>query len=203
MRRVTVVIARTLTVALLAALAGPAPAQQPPPKVNLVFSAGPTGGTWTPMAAATAEVIKRKFPELDVQVEPGAALVNMEKIRSDKADLGWSMTTVLSDARAGANTWKGKQTDKVYSPALLFDGPWAEIARAVATGTIGVIALAAALEGYLLRAASWLERGLFMVAAFLLIDPGLYTDLAGLVALGAGLASQKLRRGTVAVAPVR
>jgi TRAP transporter 4TM/12TM fusion protein len=91
----------------------------------------------------------------------------------------------------------------VYSPALLFDGPWAEIARAVATGTIGVIALAAALEGYLLRAASWLERGLFMVAAFLLIDPGLYTDLAGLVALGAGLASQKLRRGTVAVAPVR
>ena len=84
---------------LLAAVPAPAAAQN---KVNLVFSAGPTGGSWTPMAAATAEVIKRKFPEIDVQVEPGAALVNMEKMRNDKTDLGWSMTTVLSDARAGA-----------------------------------------------------------------------------------------------------
>ena len=33
-----------------------------PEKISLVFSAGPTGGTWTPMAAATAEVIKKKFP---------------------------------------------------------------------------------------------------------------------------------------------
>ena len=87
----------------------PSGAQQ---KVNLIFSAGPTGGTWTPMAAATAEVIKKKYPELDVLVEPGAALVNMEKMRSDKADIAWSMTTVMADARAGANSWKGKQTDK-------------------------------------------------------------------------------------------
>ena len=33
-----------------ACLAAPASAQQ---KTSLVFSAGPTGGTWTPMAAAT------------------------------------------------------------------------------------------------------------------------------------------------------
>ena len=74
-----------LSMCLLLIAALPAPAQQ---KVGLVFSAGPTGGSWTPMAAATAEVIKKRFPELDVQVEPGAALVNMEKIRNDKADLG-------------------------------------------------------------------------------------------------------------------
>jgi TRAP transporter 4TM/12TM fusion protein len=89
----------------------------------------------------------------------------------------------------------------VYSPALLFEGPWVEIGRAVVTGTIGVIALAAALEGYLRRRASWGERGLFIVAAFLLIDPGLYSDLAGLAALTAGLASQKLRRPDFAMAP--
>ena len=41
---------------LLAGVPAPAAAQN---KVNLVFSAGPTGGSWTPMAAATAEVIKR------------------------------------------------------------------------------------------------------------------------------------------------
>lgn len=121
MHRGTLVIRVALAAALLAALAGPASAQS---KVSLVFSAGPTGGTWTPMAAATAEVIKKKFPELDVQVEPGAALVNMEKIRSDKADLGWSMTTVLADARAGANTWKGKQTDKPLFVANYYPNVW-------------------------------------------------------------------------------
>ena len=106
--------AKTLTVlALLTVLvvlaAAPGGAQQ---KAELVFSAGPTGGSWTPMAAATAEAIKRKFPEVEVLVEPGAALVNMEKIRNDKTDLAWSMTTVVADARMGANSWKGKQTDK-------------------------------------------------------------------------------------------
>jgi hypothetical protein len=104
-----------------ATLAPPAQAQQ---KVPLVFSAGPTGGTWTPMAGATAEVIKKKFPELDVQVEPGAALVNMEKIRTDKADLGWSMTSVLADARAGKGQWTGKQTDKALYVANYYPNVW-------------------------------------------------------------------------------
>jgi TRAP transporter 4TM/12TM fusion protein len=89
----------------------------------------------------------------------------------------------------------------VYSPALLFDGPWTDIARAVITGTIGVTALAAALEGYLWRRASWGERALFLVAAFLLVDPGLTTDLVGLGVLVIALASQKLRRPDFAMAP--
>jgi TRAP-type uncharacterized transport system fused permease subunit len=89
----------------------------------------------------------------------------------------------------------------VYSPALLFDGPWIEIARAMITGTIGVTALAAALEGYLWRRASWGERALFLVAAFLLVDPGLTTDLVGLTVLAIALASQKLRRPDLVVAP--
>jgi uncharacterized protein len=113
-------IALTLA-GLLVAAAAPADAQQ---KVNLIFSAGPTGGTWTPMAAATADVVKKRFPDLDVQVEPGAALVNMEKIRNDKADLGWSMTTVLADARAGRNVWRGKQTDKPLFVANYYPNVW-------------------------------------------------------------------------------
>jgi uncharacterized protein len=110
-----------LAAALVALAALPADAQQ---KVSLIFSAGPTGGTWTPMAAATADVIKRAFADLDVQVEPGAALVNMEKMRNDKADLAWSMTTVLADARAGTNTWKGKQTDKPLFVANYYPNVW-------------------------------------------------------------------------------
>jgi TRAP transporter 4TM/12TM fusion protein len=90
----------------------------------------------------------------------------------------------------------------VYSPALLFQGTWGEILRVLATGTVGVIALSAGLEGQWLRAATWLERGLFIVAAFLLIDPGVATDVMGLVLLAIGLGLQKLRPAAV-VAPER
>jgi TRAP-type uncharacterized transport system fused permease subunit len=86
----------------------------------------------------------------------------------------------------------------VYNPALLFAGPWSEILRAVATGTVGVVALAAGLEGYFLRPAWWLERGLFLAAAFLLIDPGLASDVIGLVLLVAGLGLQRFAHGSVA-----
>lgn len=121
MDRMKMLVAAMVAVALVGATAPAAEAQQ---KVNLVFSAGPTGGTWTPMAAATAEVIKKKYPELDVQVEPGAALVNMEKMRNDKADIAWSMTTVTADARAGVNSWKGKQTEKPLFVANFYPNVW-------------------------------------------------------------------------------
>ncbi|MBI2159715.1 MAG: TAXI family TRAP transporter solute-binding subunit [Candidatus Rokubacteria bacterium] len=88
-------------------------------KVSLIFSAGPTGGSWTPMA-----VIKKRFPELDVQVEPGAALVNMEKMRNDKADLAWSMTNVLSDALTGSGQWAGKKTDRPMYVATFYPNVW-------------------------------------------------------------------------------
>jgi uncharacterized protein len=121
MRRLKTLSMLAVAVLLVGSLTGPAAPQS---KATLVFSAGPTGGTWTPMAAATAEVIKKKYPELDVLVEPGAALVNMEKMRNDKADLAWSMTTVLADARAGNNTWKGKQTDKPLFVANYYPNVW-------------------------------------------------------------------------------
>jgi TRAP transporter 4TM/12TM fusion protein len=81
----------------------------------------------------------------------------------------------------------------VYSPALLFAGSWAEVAQALVTGTVGVVALAAGLEGYFIRHATWFERGLFIVAALALIHPGLITDLVGLGALTLGLFLQKMR----------
>jgi TRAP transporter TAXI family solute receptor len=48
----------------------------------------------------------------------------MEKMRSDKADIAWSMTTVMADARAGANSWKGKQTDKALFVANFYPNVW-------------------------------------------------------------------------------
>ena len=106
---------------LVASAVWPADAQT---RMTLVFSSGPTGGSWIPLAATTADIVKKRFPDLDVQVEPGAALVNMEKIRTDKADLGWSMTTVLSDARSGRGEWKGKQTDRALYVATMYPNVW-------------------------------------------------------------------------------
>jgi TRAP transporter 4TM/12TM fusion protein len=80
----------------------------------------------------------------------------------------------------------------VYNPALLFQGPWHEILGAVLTGSIGVIALAAGLEGYFLRVATWFERVLFLAAAMLLIDPNVVTDAIGIVVLAVVLLLQKL-----------
>jgi uncharacterized protein len=57
-------------------------------------------------------------------VEPGAALVNMEKIRNDKADIGWSMTTVMSDAQKGEGQFAGKQTDKGLYVANFYPNVW-------------------------------------------------------------------------------
>jgi TRAP transporter TAXI family solute receptor len=121
MLRPRTLIAAPVVAALVALLPLVADAQ---PKVSLVFSSGPTGGSWIPLAGATAEIVKKRFPELDVQVEPGAALVNMEKMRTDKADLGWSMTNVLHDARTGAGQWSGKQTDKALYVATMYPNVW-------------------------------------------------------------------------------
>jgi TRAP transporter 4TM/12TM fusion protein len=80
----------------------------------------------------------------------------------------------------------------VYNPALLFSGEWTEILRAVVTGSIGVVALAASMEGYFLRTATWFERVLFFAAALLLIDPGAATDVIGLGLLAFVLLLQKV-----------
>lgn len=119
--RIMRVLTAVFVLALVAFTALPATAQT---KVSLVFTSGPTGGSWIPLAGATAEVIKKRFPDLDIQVEPGAALVNMEKIRTDRAQLGWSMTNVLADARAGKGQWKGKQTDKPLYVASYYPNVW-------------------------------------------------------------------------------
>jgi len=67
----------------------------------------------------------------------------------------------------------------VYSPGLLMAGTVADIALATATAGLGIFCLAAALQGWLRRGCTWLERGLLGAAAVALISPGLTTDLTG------------------------
>jgi TRAP transporter 4TM/12TM fusion protein len=115
-----------------------------------------------------------------------------------------ALAVYAAAAIGGANLWRsGIQAVKfaaagfivpfffVYNPSLLFSGPWDEILRAMLTGSIGVVALAAALEGHFVRTARWFERALLLAAALLLIDPAASTDLVGLGVLGAVILVQK------------
>jgi TRAP-type uncharacterized transport system fused permease subunit len=71
----------------------------------------------------------------------------------------------------------------VFEPSLLMVGAWHEILHSFITATIGTICLAAGMFGYLLRAARAWERILLLLAAVLLIKPGLITDLIGFALL--------------------
>ncbi len=81
----------------------------------------------------------------------------------------------------------------VFSPSLLLMGPWHTILATAITATIGVTCLAAALHSYFFFGHTRIWERLFLIsAAFVLINPGLYTDLAGAGLLGLTVASQLL-----------
>ena len=67
----------------------------------------------------------------------------------------------------------------VYNPSLLLIGSPMEIILTTATAIIGVVILAGAVEGFLLKRMHWLEIVLFITGAGLLLWPGWQTDIAG------------------------
>ncbi len=68
----------------------------------------------------------------------------------------------------------------VYNPALLMQGTWPAIVLAAGTGLLGVLCLAAAVQGYFIASMARIhERLLLGVGAVALINPGGHTDLAG------------------------
>jgi TRAP-type uncharacterized transport system fused permease subunit len=82
----------------------------------------------------------------------------------------------------------------VYSPSLLLIGEWWQIAQALLTATVGVIALAVAVQGYGLVRTSLGERLIAVAAALLLLVGGWQTDLLGAVLLSAFLVIQTVKR---------
>jgi TRAP transporter 4TM/12TM fusion protein len=95
----------------------------------------------------------------------------------------------------------------VYEPALLMVDPaaygktanlvtadWARILWASSTATIGCVLLAAGLAGYLLAACNLWQRVFLILGALCLVKPGLATDIAGAVVVGAVVLNQALVR---------
>jgi TRAP transporter 4TM/12TM fusion protein len=70
----------------------------------------------------------------------------------------------------------------VFNPSMLFiDTTVFEVIQIVCTSCIGMFGLAVGLEGYMLSKINIPERLMAIAGGLLLIDPGLFTDLAGLV----------------------
>jgi TRAP-type uncharacterized transport system fused permease subunit len=91
----------------------------------------------------------------------------------------------------------------IFGPSLLLKGDWFSILTAAVTATVGVTCLAGSLHGYFFfgPARSW-ERAMLLVAALVLIKPGLVTDLIGASLIALVVSSQLLIRPYRAAAPV-
>jgi TRAP transporter 4TM/12TM fusion protein len=71
----------------------------------------------------------------------------------------------------------------VYEPALLLQGGVLDILSASVTAVIGVMALAAAIEGWLVNLLKVWERIVFALAGLSLIYPGWITDVIGIIVI--------------------
>lgn len=83
----------------------------------------------------------------------------------------------------------------VYSPELLMQGTSAVgIIWVAVTASIGIIALGASLEGYLLEKMHWLVRIIAAACALTLVIPGILTDTIGLSLLAIVIIFQMIKR---------
>ncbi|WP_148861361.1 TRAP transporter permease [Marinobacter fonticola] len=90
-----------------------------------------------------------------------------------------------------------------YNGALLMDAGVFEIARALITATIGVYLLSGGVIGWIFRVvAPWFTRIILIAAALLMIEGGLYTDLAG-IAVAIVIYLMQKQRGPHHGEPVR
>jgi TRAP transporter 4TM/12TM fusion protein len=82
-----------------------------------------------------------------------------------------------------------------YSPSLLFIGSGTTVLLSMVTASVGVVMLAGGMIGWFIRGTNPMERAMLLSGAILLIKPGFYTDLIGMVFLAAIILSQKFRSG--------
>jgi len=59
----------------------------------------------------------------------------------------------------------------IYNPGLILDGPVSGIVLAILFAAMGMVAVAAGVEGYLLRRFGWVQRVVLLVSAVLLFVP--------------------------------
>lgn len=81
----------------------------------------------------------------------------------------------------------------VFNPKmLLIDASWLDIVQIILTSVIGMVGIAAALEGYFTRHAHLLQRLMFLAGGLLLIEPGLATDILGVAIIAVPIVWQEI-----------
>jgi len=81
----------------------------------------------------------------------------------------------------------------IYSKELFLIGPIGLVILSVATASLGILALSAAVAGFLLSRCNFTERTALLAAALLLIKPGLLGDAIGLGLMVAVFAFQRYK----------
>ena len=80
-----------------------------------------------------------------------------------------------------------------YSPQmLLIDAQWYEVVQIVITSLIGIFAVSAGMEGYMITKAPWWQRIMLIGGGLMSIIPGLATDAIGIVLIAAVIVLQKI-----------
>ena len=79
----------------------------------------------------------------------------------------------------------------VYGEELIMIGSPLAIILSAITAIIGIIGIACAVEGWLLRRCSWIERIILVVGSITLVAPGFVTDTIGIIILGSVVVYQK------------
>ena len=83
-----------------------------------------------------------------------------------------------------------------YNPALLADGTWFEIGRALLTASIGVCLLSGAVQGFFFTGRlPQVSRVMLLIAALFLIEGGLISDVIGAVLTAGGIVLARVTAG--------
>ena len=119
-----------------------------------------------------------------------------------------AISTYATSSIAGADVWKTQWLGMMlalsgfiipfsfaYDPALLLiNASVPHIVLRTAMATLGIVMLGAGLIGYFRRATSVFERALLLAGSLLLIFPGVWSDLAGIVCFAVVVVSQRTAR---------
>jgi TRAP-type uncharacterized transport system fused permease subunit len=151
--------------------------------VSLLVPAVIKLGAVTPAAHMFAfyfAILSAITPPVALAVFAAAALA-----KSDLWKTGWEAVRIAAPAYIVPFMF-------VYEPSLMLIGDWFTSLTSSVAAVIGVMCLAAGLQGYMLREARWWERILLVTAAILLIKPGYISDAIGLALLALVFVVQKL-----------
>lgn len=147
---------------------------------------------------------------LAILVAPAMVKLGVPVLAAHLFIVWWGVTSFITPPVAlcafaaasisGGDTWKtGFETMRVAAatyivpfafvqgPALLLIGTTIETVVAIVSASIGIAALAAGLQGWLLTKAGWPERVLFISGAVFMIFQGLRSDVIGLCVIAAAL----------------